>query len=184
VRWTDVESAVGCITGPAAAQREPHLPKCYIRRAMSASRTAVVPASAAGVRLAAEALDAFAAAASGRVPSDALRSVQVALDEVLSNIVQHAYRGRGEGCIQIAFRLAEGDLEVKIQDDAPPFDPLAAAVPDLTAGLADRRIGGLGILLTRRLMDDVRYERTDGGNRLTLRKRTNAAGVAPPGERP
>lgn len=145
---------------------------------MSDSRTAVVPASAMGVRLAAEAFDAFAA--SGGIAPDVLRSVQVALDEVLSNTVQHGYRGRGEGRIQIAFRLADGVLEVTIQDDAPPFDPLAAALPDVTAGLAQRRVGGLGILITRRLMDDVQYERAEGRNRLTLRKRTATANASSP----
>jgi serine/threonine-protein kinase RsbW len=149
---------------------------------MSDSRTAVVPASAAGIRLAAEAFDAFAA--SRGLPLDVLRAVQVTLDEVLSNIVRHGYRGQPEGRIQIAFRVADGALEVTIQDDAPPFDPLAAALPDLATGLAQRPIGGLGILLTRRLMDDVQYERAEGGNRLTLRKRMAAAGVSPPGDLP
>lgn len=149
---------------------------------MSDSHTAVVPASGAGVRLAAEAFDSFAA--SGGIPQDVVRAVQVTLDEVLSNIVQHGLRNRGEGRILLAFRLAEGTVELTIEDDAPPFDPLAAALPDLTAGLGQRPIGGLGIVLTRRLMDDVQYERLDGGNRLTLRKRTAAPGVSPPGERP
>lgn len=149
---------------------------------MSESRTAIVPASAAGVRLAAAAFDAFAASAG--IDLDVLRSVQVALDEVLSNTVQHGYRGQGQGRIQIAFRLADGVLEVTVQDDAPPFDPLAAALPDVSAGLAQRPVGGLGILLTRRLMDDVRYERAEGRNRLTLRKRAAASRVSPPEERP
>jgi anti-sigma regulatory factor (Ser/Thr protein kinase) len=149
---------------------------------MTDSRTLVVPASAAGVRLAAEAFDAFAAACGGTL-LDVVRAVQVTLDEVLSNIVQHGYRGRPEGRIEIDFHLADGTLEVTIQDDAPAFDPLAAPLPDLAAGLAERRIGGLGILLTRRLMDDVQYARADGRNRVTLRKRTPAAAVSPARER-
>ena len=145
---------------------------------MKECRTAVVPASAAGVRLAAEAFDAFASARA--IPAEVVRSVQVALDEILSNTVRHGYGSQGEGCrIEIGFEIADGILEVTIQDDAPAFDPLAAPVPDTTSGLADRPAGGLGILLTRRLMDDVEYERASGRNRVVLRKRTGAA-TAPP----
>jgi serine/threonine-protein kinase RsbW len=150
---------------------------------MKECRTAVVPASAAGVQLAAEAFDAFAAARG--IPVEVVRSVQVALDEILSNTVRHGYGGQGEGCrIEIGFEIADGILEVTIQDDAPAFDPLAAPVPDTTSGLADRPAGGLGILLTRGLMDDVEYERASGRNRVILRKRTGGATAPPRPERP
>jgi serine/threonine-protein kinase RsbW len=146
--------------------------------------TALVPASAAGVRLAAQAFDAFAAA--GGIPDDVLRSVQISLDEVLSNTVRHGLHSHGEGRhIAIAFEIRGGIVEVTIEDDAPPFDPLAAPAPDTTAGLDQRRAGGLGILLTRRLMDEVEYERVDGRNRVVLRKRTGAGTQSPPArERP
>jgi serine/threonine-protein kinase RsbW len=150
---------------------------------MNECRTALVPASAAGVRLAAEAFDAFASARG--IPVEVVRSVQVALDEILSNTVRHGYGSRGEGGrIEIGFEVAGGILEVTIQDDAPAFDPLAAPVPDTTSGLADRPAGGLGILLTRRLMDDVEYERASGRNRVILRKRTGGATAPPRPERP
>jgi serine/threonine-protein kinase RsbW len=150
---------------------------------MEDRQTALVPASAAGVRLAAEAFDAFASA--GGISVEVLRSVQVALDEVLSNTVRHGYRSQGEGRIEIGFRTFEGVLEVTIEDDAPAFDPLAATLPDTTSGLAHRPGGGLGILLTRRLMDEVEYERAQGRNRVVLRKRTGAlAGSPPPRDRP
>lgn len=145
---------------------------------MTACRTLLVRASTEGLRLAAEALDGFASA--GGIPLEALRSVQVALDEVLSNTVHHGYRNQGDGRIEIGFRLDDGILEVTIQDDAPAFDPLAAPVPDTTSGLADRPAGGLGLLLTRRLMDEVEYERSEGRNRMILRKRTGALSESPP----
>jgi anti-sigma regulatory factor (Ser/Thr protein kinase) len=148
-------------------------PKCYIPAAMTAGRPLLVPASAEGLRLAAEAFDAFASARG--IPLDVVRSVQVALDEVLSNTVHHGYRSQGKGRrIEIGFRIEDGILEVTIQDDAPAFNPLAAPVPDTTSSLAKRRERGLGILLTRRLMDEVEYARAEGRNRVTLRKRTVA----------
>jgi serine/threonine-protein kinase RsbW len=152
---------------------------------MEDRRTALVPASAAGVRLAAEAFNAFASASAGGISVEVLRTVQVALDEVLSNTVRHGYRSQGDGRIEIGFRIGEGILEVTIQDDAPAFDPLAAPVPDTTSGLAHRRAGGLGILLTRRLMDEVEYERAEGRNCVTLRKRTGPQSGSPlPRKRP
>ena len=53
-------------------------------------------------------------------------------------------------------------------DDAPPFDPLSLAAPDLAAGLDERSMGGLGIHLVRELVDEVSYRRVDGRNELTL----------------
>jgi serine/threonine-protein kinase RsbW len=58
-----------------------------------------------------------------------------------------------------------------VSDDGPEFDPLAAEAPDTTLAVEDRPIGGLGIELVKRLMDEVRYERSGGRNRLRLARR-------------
>lgn len=146
---------------------------------MTAYRTLLVPASTEGLRLAADAFDAFASASG--IPVEVVRSVQVALDEVLSNTVHHGYRHQGEGHrIQIGFQVDGRILEVTIQDDAPAFDPLAAPVADTASSLAHRPPGGLGILLTRRLMDEVEYERAEGRNRVIIRKRTGGGSPSPP----
>jgi serine/threonine-protein kinase RsbW len=165
---------VGCITGRGVTQRNPFSGSATFQASMKDGRTALVPASAAGVRQAAAAFDAFAR--QGGIPVDVVRSVQVALDEVLSNTVRHGYGDAGDRRgIQIRFQLDEdGVLEVTIEDDAPPFDPRTASVPDTTAGLAERTPGGLGLLLTRGLMDEMDYARANGRNRVTLRKRTGA----------
>jgi serine/threonine-protein kinase RsbW len=140
---------------------------------MEAGRMLVVPASRPGMRRVAEDFDAFGAARA--LPPEVVRAVQVALDEMLSNIVHHGHGERGEGHqIEVSFRLDEGVLEVTIEDDAPPFDPLAAPPPDTTGDLASRPEGGLGILLTRKLMDEVAYERAVDRNRVVLRKRTGS----------
>jgi anti-sigma regulatory factor (Ser/Thr protein kinase) len=62
-------------------------------------------------------------------------------------------------------------LEVAIVDDAAAFNPLEARPPDTASGLDERPIGGLGIHVVRKLMDEMAYERREGRNRLTLRKR-------------
>ena len=67
---------------------------------------------------------------------------------------------------------ADGDTAVlTFIDGGVPFDPLTRKAPDVTLSAEEREIGGLGIFLTRKLMDEVRYRREDGRNILTLRKR-------------
>jgi len=142
-----------------------------------AQRTVRVPGSMAGVRQAAGELEAFAAA-HGLAP-EAIWSVQVALDEVLSNVVRHGYGGEGgERTVELAFGLAAGVLEVVIVDDALPFDARQVPEPDTETPIEERKIGGLGVAITRRLMDGIEYERRDGKNRLVLRKRMASAGGA------
>jgi serine/threonine-protein kinase RsbW len=65
-------------------------------------------------------------------------------------------------------------LQLTVLDDAPPFDPLEAPEPDTTLPVEQRPLGGLGIFLVRKLMDEVQYERRDGRNRVACRKRIPA----------
>jgi serine/threonine-protein kinase RsbW len=57
-----------------------------------------------------------------------------------------------------------------IEDEGPGFDPLSLPPPDVTASLADRRVGGLGVFLVRQMMDSVSYERVAGRNQLRMSK--------------
>src|SRR3990172_8463069 len=84
----------------------------------------------------------------------------------------------GERTVELAFGLAAGVLEVVIVDDAPPFDARQVPEPDTETPIEERKIGGLGVAITRRLMDGIEYERRDGMNRLVLRKRMAPAGGA------
>lgn len=101
-------------------------------------------------------------------------SIQLAVDEAASNIIEHAYAGVTDSQLELACSM-EGDLlTIMLLDHGRPFDPNLVPPPDLNADLSDRKIGGLGIYLMRKLMDEVRYESSsDGGNRLTLTKRRN-----------
>lgn len=135
---------------------------------MDATPTAslLVPGSEEGLRSVRASFEAFAAAR-GLTPATTW-PFQVALDEVISNIVRHGHAGAP---IQVLLRLAGDALEIEVSDEAEPFNPLDAALPDSAAPLEGRRVGGLGIALVRQLMDGVVYERTAGRNRLVLRRR-------------
>jgi anti-sigma regulatory factor (Ser/Thr protein kinase) len=137
-------------------------------------------ADAAALAHAAAALDAFCSAE--ELPRDAVWPLQVALDEIVANIVSHAAAGRGGGEFDVWFRRDGDRIEIVVADDGPPFDPLALPGPDVTLPLEGREPGGLGIMLIKALMDDVRYERT-ARNVLTIRKRINTGG-APGGTEP
>ena len=135
---------------------------------MPPGHLAHVSATALGVRKVADALDAFCAAE--QVPADVAWRLHVAVDEVIANIVEHGTAGGVPADIDVQFRR-DGDLvEITIVDNAAAFDPLRAAPPDVTAPLDERRLGGVGILLVKTLMDDVLYSHTTH-NVVTLRKR-------------
>jgi anti-sigma regulatory factor (Ser/Thr protein kinase) len=137
------------------------------------SRRLSIPATDEGIRTA---LDALAALAASCGLSKAVTwPVEVSLDEVLANVVRHGLEGRGDASVEIEMRLDPATVppvcEVRVADDGPAFDPLALPEADTSLGVAERPIGGLGMTLVRRLMDEVEYERRDGRNHLRLRRR-------------
>jgi anti-sigma regulatory factor (Ser/Thr protein kinase) len=96
--------------------------------------------------------------------------VQTAVDEACTNIIQHAYSGKG-GIIAISCALQDNDFVITIRDRGRPFDPGSVPPPDLEADWDQRRVGGLGMYLMRRLMDEVSYDfDAETGNKLTMRK--------------
>ncbi len=113
-------------------------------------------------------LDALEEALAARGVSMAVASsVLIAADEVVSNVLNH---GGAAPSVQVAARIADGQVTVSVTDDGAAFDPLVAAEPDTTLSLEDREIGGLGIHLVRKLMDNVGYERRGKYNRLQFSK--------------
>jgi serine/threonine-protein kinase RsbW len=128
--------------------------------------TVRVAASPDGIAAAAECLDRFQADR-GFDPA-ALWPVQVAMDEILSNIVRHGHRPGPAFSIEVTIALAAAGLQVTIADDGPEFDPLRLPEPDLSSSLEERRPGGFGVHLVKRLMDRVEYARRDGRNYLVI----------------
>ena len=99
-------------------------------------------------------------------------SLQLAADEAASNIIEHAYEGISDASIDITCAVRGNTLTITMRDTGAPFDPSIVKQPNLKADLSDRQIGGLGIYLMRKLMDEVRYEsNSKTGNLLTMTKR-------------
>jgi anti-sigma regulatory factor (Ser/Thr protein kinase) len=99
-------------------------------------------------------------------------NIQLATDEAASNIIEHAYEGIADGVLDLSCGMEADAIKIILIDYGLPFDPSQIPLPDLKADLSDRKIGGLGIFLMRKLMDDVRYEpRPDKSNVLTMIKR-------------
>jgi anti-sigma regulatory factor (Ser/Thr protein kinase) len=104
------------------------------------------------------------------VPATIVSDLNVALDEVLSNIVKYAYADDRMHEIGIRLSVSESAIVAQIEDDGVAFDPLAFPAPELDLSLAERKVGGLGIHFVRTLMSEVTYARVDGRNRLVLVK--------------
>lgn len=99
--------------------------------------------------------------------------VDVAIDEIFSNIAHYAYN-QETGPATVRVEVEEKPLSVVITfiDHGIPFDPLAEERPDTTRlPKAERPIGGLGLFMVKKTMDDVTYEYRDGQNILAIRKR-------------
>jgi len=95
----------------------------------------------------------------------------VVLDEVLSNVRRHAFGDRRAHDVELDFHLEPDLLTLAVADSGRPFDPLSLRPPDTTAPLAERPVGGLGVLIIRSLTESQSYERRDGRNHLRLTKR-------------
>lgn len=96
-------------------------------------------------------------------------ATQLALEEVLTNVIRHGYADSGHHEIALALRVDESGTELQIIDDGREFDPITAPEPKLEVPLAARRAGGLGIHLLRAFTREMRYERLGDRNALLLR---------------
>lgn len=104
------------------------------------------------------------------LPPRATFETNLALDELVTNIISYGYTDDCEHDIRIDMTLTDGILTLRVVDDGEPFNPLEAAPPDLDSPLEERAVGGLGIHLVRKVMDDVHYRRDGRANVLTLTK--------------
>ncbi|MEO5373215.1 MAG: ATP-binding protein [Alphaproteobacteria bacterium] len=104
------------------------------------------------------------------VPPAMVFSVTLALDEIVTNVVSYGFDDGDAHVIRVSLSLGDGLLTTEVEDDGRPFDPLQRPDPDVSANLDDRTVGGLGIFLVKRMMDDVRYVRAEGRNHLVMVK--------------
>ena len=104
-------------------------------------------------------------------PPKAQMQIDIAVEEIFVNIANYAYNpNKGKATVRV--EVSEEPIAVSITfiDMGIPYDPLAKEDPDVTLSAVDRQIGGLGIFMTKKTMDDVIYEYKDGQNILTLKK--------------
>ena len=98
--------------------------------------------------------------------------LDVAVDEIFTNISSYAYTdGHGDATVRFDFDEAARLATVTFMDSGVPFDPTKRSDPDVTLSVEERQIGGLGIYLVKKTMDEFSYERRDGMNVLTIRKK-------------
>ena len=97
--------------------------------------------------------------------------IEVAVEELFVNIASYAYRpGTGTADVTVEAFDNPKAVEITFRDSGVPYDPLAKQDPDISLSADDRQIGGLGIFMVKKTMDDMRYEYKDNQNVLTIRK--------------
>jgi serine/threonine-protein kinase RsbW len=103
--------------------------------------------------------------------------VQLAVDEALTNVIEHAYSGQKGGEITIRCMLeSPREFTVKICDHGKSFDSKAVLAPNTEAKLEERKVGGLGIYFMKKLMQSVKYASNEKGNELTMTKQLHTEG--------
>lgn len=102
---------------------------------------------------------------------DVVFNLNLVLEEAVVNIINYAYPKEEHETIYLSARLHEGSIVLVLTDTGKEFDPTLAPEVDITLSADERPIGGLGIFLIRQIMNEVRYERIDGKNVLTLEKK-------------
>jgi len=99
-----------------------------------------------------------------------ITDVNICLDELFTNIVSYGFEDDLEHIIWFTMNFDNRELTLTVEDEGIPFNPLEKKDPEVPVDLIDVRIGGLGIHIVRKLMDDIRYIRKQGRNKLTMKK--------------
>lgn len=108
----------------------------------------------------------------GGFSEKAVYSLQLAADEAASNIIEHAYEGVVDGSLDITCDMRGDTIVITLHDTGISFELSKVKKPNLKADLSERQIGGLGVYLMRKLMDEVSYQSNAvTGNLLTMTKR-------------
>lgn len=105
-------------------------------------------------------------------PMKVIMQINVAVDELFSNIARYAYPdGAGKATVQIDALQDSREAVITFIDQGIPYDPLKKEDPDVTLSANEREVGGLGIFLVKKIMDDMKYEYKDGHNILKIFKK-------------
>ena len=107
----------------------------------------------------------------GECPMKLQVQIDIAVEEIFVNIAHYAYEpGEGDALICAEVTGDPKKFVIRFKDSGVPFDPLKKEDPDVSLPAEERQIGGLGIFMVKKSMDDVIYEYKDGTNNLTLEK--------------
>ena len=105
-------------------------------------------------------------------PMKAQMQIDIAIDEIFGNIAHYAYNPEvGSATVRVEVVEEPSSVIITFIDNGVPYDPLKKDDPDTTLSAEDRAIGGLGIFMVKKTMDDIIYEYKDGQNRLTIVKK-------------
>ena len=102
---------------------------------------------------------------------DVVFNLDLVIEEAVVNIIHYAYPKEEHQYIYLSAHMHEGSIVFVLTDTGKEFDPTLTPEADITLSADEREIGGLGIFLIRQIMNEVRYERIDGKNILTLEKK-------------
>lgn len=104
-------------------------------------------------------------------PMKAQMQINIAIDELLSNIAHYAYHPEvGEATVRVEVAKEPLSVIITFIDSGVPYDPLAADEPDTTLSAQERDFGGLGIFMVKKSMDEITYRYENGKNILSIRK--------------
>ncbi len=99
-----------------------------------------------------------------------IKEIRLATEEIFINIVSYAYDGiKGE--VKIGAEISDGEIIIEVSDKGKPFNPLCREDPDISSGIENREIGGLGIYIAKHMMNETSYERKDGENIIAMKKK-------------
>ncbi|GIV59310.1 ATP-binding protein [Rhodocaloribacter litoris] len=104
---------------------------------------------------------------------EAVEQLKMAVDEACTNVIEHAYKGKGEHQIDIAVIVKPDRLTVRIRDEGESFDPKAYQEPDIFEYARRHKKGGFGVHIMRRLMDQVEYRKRGKINECCMTKYRN-----------
>lgn len=106
-----------------------------------------------------------------QLPPSAVQAIDLALEEHLANVFNYGFEPGGQPQVVVLIEQNPNGLTVEISDNGKPFNPLEQPEPDVSLPLEERPIGGLGIHLIRKFVDQLAYRRDAGRNILTMHKR-------------
>ena len=108
-----------------------------------------------------------------KLTQDTLFALNLSIEEILTNIISYGYDDNDEHIILVRLYMNQGQVNIEVEDDGKPFNPLEVEPPDIHKPLDERPIGGLGIHLVKNHMDFLQYKRKEERNLLIMKKKAN-----------